>query len=88
MTTIADYILRGTRSLISYAVTQGVNLNTQRERMAAAIGVPVQKLAGSGLDPGTYISPKYNEAQAEALAVIMGVAVADNTTNGGQEIVG
>lgn len=85
---MADYILRGTKSLINYARTQGVNLNTQRERMAASIGIPVQKLAGNGLDPGTYVSPKYNEARAQALADIMGVSVANNTTNAGQEIVG
>jgi len=85
---MSDYVLRGTRNLISYCKTLGVNLNTQRPRIAAALNIPIINLENDGRDGGSYVSPKYTEAQAEALGGIIGASVADITTNGGQEVVG
>lgn len=87
---MADYIMRGTKRLLTYARTQGVNLTGGgRERIAAAIGIPVINLAGNGRDTGSFISKKYNEAQAQALVDILGAADTDTVgTNTGQEVVG
>lgn len=84
---MADYVLRGTKSLLNYAYNT-LQIPVPRERLAAAIGIPTQHLAGSGQDGSSYISPKYTEAQAQALADLLGTTVANVTTNGGQEIVG
>lgn len=83
---MADYVLRGTKNLLNYKRTLAADV--PNERLAAAIGIPVQHLAGEGQDGSSYVSPKYTEAQAEALAGLLLVAVSDVTTNGGQEIVG
>lgn len=83
---MADYILRGTKLLVDYRNT--LNVDVPNERMAGAIGIPVIHFAGGGRDGSSFVSQKYNEAQAGALATLLGVAVADVTTNGGQEIVG
>lgn len=86
---MADYVLRGTRNLIRYMRTQGVDTNQARARCAAALNIPVILFREpDGVDGGSYVSPRYAEHQAQALAAIMGVTVADVTTNGGQEIVG
>lgn len=89
MTKIADYIMRGTKRLITYAIAQGVNMSGGgRERLASAIGIPVINLVGEGRD-NSYVSPKYNEAQAQNLVSILGAADAETvTTNTGQEVVG
>ena len=65
-----------------------LNVPVSNERMAAAIGIPVIVLSGGGQTGSSYISPKYTEAKAQALAGLLGVTVANVTTNGGQEIVG
>ena len=86
---MADYCMRGTRRLITYAIAQGLNMSVDRQRIASAIGIPVIHLAGVGRDPSSYISPKYNEAQAQSLVNILGAADTDTvTTNTGQEVVG
>ena len=83
---MADYVLRGTKRLIDYRRT--LNVPVTREQMAAALGLPVVVFAGPGRDGSSYVSPKYNEAQGQALAVLLGVEPSDVTTNGGQEVVG
>ena len=67
---------------------RSLNVPVTKERLAAAIGIPVQKLSGNGMAGSSYVSPKYKEAQAQALAGLLGVTVANVTTNGGQEVVG
>lgn len=86
---MADYCMRGTKRLLNYARTQGVNLSGGgRDRIAAAIGVPVINLTGEGRD-NSFVSAKYNEAQAQALVAILGAADTDTVnTNTGQEVVG
>lgn len=59
-----------------------------RDQMAAALNIPRINFVGEGKDGSSYISPRYTEAQAQALAGILGVTVANVTTNGGQEVVG
>ena len=81
-------MLRGTRNLISYAKTLGVNLNTARPRIAAALRIPLINFEADGRDGGSFVSRRYSEAEAQALAGILGETVANVTTNGGQEIVG
>ena len=83
---MADYILRGTKSLVNYRNT--LNVPITNERMASAVGVPVLNFAGGGRAGSSYVSDKYTEAQAQAIADLLGVVVSDVTTNGGQEIVG
>ena len=83
---MADYILRGTKLLVLYRNT--LNVPVTNEQMAAAVNIPVQRFAGGGRDGTSYVSPKYTEAQAQALAVLLGVEPSDVTTNGGQEVVG
>ena len=56
--------------------------------MAAAIRVPIIVFAGGGRDGSTYVSAKYPEEKAQALAALLGVTVGNVTTNGGQEVVG
>ena len=81
--------MRGTKRLLVYARAQGVDLGGGgKERLAAAIGMPVINLAGDG-GGNSYISPKYNEAQAQSLVNILGAADTDTVgTNTGQEVVG
>ena len=83
---MADYILRGTKKLIQYR--DSLNVPITNEQIAAATGIPIIVFAGGGRDGSSYVSAKYNEAEAQALAVLLGVSVANVTTNGGQEIVG
>lgn len=83
---MSDYILRGTKTLLAYKRT--LNVNVPIERIAAAVGLPVAHFAGEGEAGAAYVSPKYAEHQAQALADLLGVTVANVTTNGGQEIVG
>ena len=83
---MSDYVLRGTERLVSYHRT--LNVPVTKERLAAAIGIPVGVLSGNGRPASSYVSPKYNEAKAQALAILMGVEPSDVTTNGGQQIVG
>ena len=83
---MADYILRGTKSLLNYRRT--LNVPVTREQLAGALNLPVQHFMGDGQDGSSYVSPKYTEAQAQAVAGLLGVTVANVTTNGGQEIVG
>ena len=85
---MADYVMRGTKRLLTYARAQGVDLASGRQRLAAAIGIPVINLAGDGRD-NSYVSPRYNEAQAQNLVNILGAADTDTVgTNTGQEVVG
>lgn len=86
---MADYVLRGTKNLISYMRTLGIDTHTARQRAAAAVNIPFLNFRiPNGVDGPSYISPKYTEAQAQALAGVLGTTVANVTTNGGQEIVG
>lgn len=79
-------MIRGGKKLVDYR--DSLNVPVSNERMAAAIGIPVIVLSGGGQKGSSYISPKYTEAKAQALAALLGVTVANVTTNGGQEIVG
>ena len=83
---MADYIMRGTRSLLRYKRTLASEV--PNERLAATIGIPLIHMNGAGVDGPQFVSAKYKEAQAQALAALLGVSVANVTTNGGQEIVG
>lgn len=83
---MADYVLRGTERLLNYKRTLAADV--PNERLAAAIRIPVGRLAGKGLTASSYTSRRYSEAEAQALAGLLGVEVADVTTNGGQEVVG
>lgn len=83
---MSDYVLRGTKKLLQYR--DSLNVKVTREQMASAIGEDVLHFAGNGQDGVSFVSPKYNQAEAEALAALLGVSVANVTTNGGQEIVG
>ena len=86
---MADYVLRGTRNLIRYMRTLGIDTNETRQRAAAAVGIPmIMFREPNGVDGGSYVSPKYDEARGQALAVLLGVEPSDVTTNGGQEVVG
>lgn len=83
---MADYVLRGTKKILQYA--RSLNVKVTREQMAAAIGEDVLHFAGEGQDGVSFVSPKYSEAEAQALAGLLGTTVGNVTTNGGQEIVG
>lgn len=85
---MSDYVLRGTKKLVLYMRTLGIDTHTGRQKAAAAVGLPIILFTGPGRDGSSYVSPKYNEAKAQALAGILGVSVGNVTTNGGQEIVG
>lgn len=83
---MADYVLRGTKRLLNYRRT--LNVPVTNEQIAAALGLPVQHFMGDGQDGSSYVSPRYTEAKAQAVAVLLGVEPSDVTTNGGQEVVG
>lgn len=83
---MSDYVLRGTKRILQYRRT--LNVPVTREQIASAVGLPVQHFAGDGQDGSSYVSAKYNEAQAQALAGLLGTTVGNVTTNGGQEVVG
>lgn len=83
---MADYILRGTKNLLLYR--DSLNVKVTREQIAAAIGEDVLPFAGMGRDGSSFISRRYSEAQAQALAGLLGTSVGNVTTNGGQEVVG
>lgn len=84
---MSAYILRGTKSLVNYRNT--LNVPVTNEQMAAAImNLTVIDFAGGGRDGTSFISSVYGEAEAQALAGLLGVNVSDVTTNGGQEVVG
>lgn len=84
---MADYILRGTKKLVQYR--DSLNVKVTNEQMAGAISnLTVIDFAGGGRDGSSFVSAKYTEAEAQALAGLLGVSVANVTTNGGQEIVG
>ena len=83
---MADYILRGSKRILDYRDT--LNVAVTREQIAASIGENVLNFAGTGRDGTSWTSRRYNEAQGQALAGLLGETVANVTTNGGQEIVG
>lgn len=83
---MADYILRGTKRLVQYR--DSLNVDIPNERMAKAIGIPVILFAGGGRDGSSFVSRRYSEPEAQALAGLLGVTVGNVTTNGGQEVVG
>ena len=84
---MSDYILRGTKRLVAYR--NSLNVPVTNEQMAAAIKcLSVIDFAGAGRDGSSFVSCRYSEAEAQALAGLLGVSVANVTTNGGQEIVG
>ena len=86
---MADYCMRGTKRLIQYAKDQGLNTSADLQRIASAINIPLITLTGGGSDTGSFVSSKYNEAQAQSLVNILGAAdAATVTTNTGQEVVG
>lgn len=86
---MADYILRGTKKLLLYARSLAVfNQSVDLDRIASAINVPLLNFTGDGKDDASFVSRVYSEAEAQSLASILGVSVANVTTNGGQEIVG
>ena len=79
---MADYFVRGTKTLMSYFKTLGLDMNAARQRAAASINVPIIYFRSDGQDPATF-SRKITNDQAEALAAVMGVSVANLVTNGG-----
>lgn len=83
---MSDYIIRGSKKLLLYR--DSLNIPLTRERIAASIGEDILPFAGPGRDGSSWISRRYTEAQAQALAGLLGVSVANVTTNGGQEVVG
>lgn len=83
---MSDYILRGTKRLLAYR--RSLNVPVTREQLAASIMEDVMPFSGDGKDGSSYVSAKYSEARAQALAGLLGVTVANVTTNGGQEVVG
>ena len=84
---MADYVLRGTQTLLGYIKTLGTKVDIAD--VASALNIPIQKFSGAGLPGSSYVSSKYNEAQAQSLSNIIGAAnVAAVTANAGQEIVG
>lgn len=83
---MADYILRGTKLILAYR--DSLNVPVTREQICASINEDVLPFAGPGRDGSSWMSRRYSEAQAQALAALLGVSVANVTTNGGQEIVG
>lgn len=83
---MSDYVLRGTKKLLDYHTSLNVPIGPAR--MAAALGLPRILFAGNGREDTSYISPVYAEWRAQALARLLGVSVANVTTNGGQEVVG
>lgn len=88
---MADYIMRGTRNLITYAKSlAAVNMSTIRTQLAGIGGgiLPQMLLEGAGVDGPQFVSRRYSEPEAQAIAGLLGVTVANVTTNGGQEIVG
>lgn len=78
------YILLGTKDLMAYRHTLG--RPCMRKDMANAIGVPIINFEGIGRDKVSFTA-KYGEAQAQALAAVLGVQVSDVTTNGGQILI-
>ena len=83
---MSDYILRGTKSLVDYR--NSLNVDVKNEQMASALNIPVINFVNGGRDGSSYVSSKYSEAQAQAIAGLLGVTVENVTTNGGQEVVG
>lgn len=83
---MADYVLRGTKKLLLYR--RSLNVPVTREQLAGALKLPVGAFAGDGKDGTSYVSPRYDETKAQAVAALLGVSVANVTTNGGQEVVG
>lgn len=83
---MSDYILRGTRKILTYR--DSLNVPVTREQIAASIGEDVLPFSSIGRDGSSFLSRRYSEAQAQALAALLGVSVANVTTNGGQEVVG
>lgn len=84
---MSDYILRGTKKLVAYR--DSLNVPVTNERMAGCImNLTVLDFAGGGRDGSSFVSARYTEAEAQALAGLLGVSVGNVTTNGGQEVVG
>lgn len=84
---MADYILRGTKRLVNYR--NSLNVKVTNEQLAGAVAnLNVIDFAGGGRDGSSFVSGRYTQAEAESLAALLGVSVANVTTNGGQEAVG
>ena len=65
-----------------------LNVPVTNEQMSSALNIPVIQFAGGGRDGTGFVSAKYPEQNAQGLAALLGVTVANVTTNGGQEVVG
>jgi len=85
---MSDYVLKGTQNLVRYMNTLGIDTAAAQQRAASAVGIPYINFRTGGVPASSFTSKKYSEAKAQALANILGVTVANVTTNGGQVVVG
>ncbi len=77
-----DYLLQGTQTLMSYMNSLGLDNDNLRQRVAASIGVPIIHFRSSGQSSASF-QRKISESQAQSLASLMGVSIANLKTNGG-----
>lgn len=82
---MADYVFGGTRNLVAYR--NSLNVKVTNEQIAAAIKSDIDAidLAGNGRTRTSFVSSRFDQASAEAVAALLGVSVANLITNAGLE---
>lgn len=78
------YLMIGTKDILNYRRTLGRPCS--KPQMAAALKTPLINLEAEGRDPQS-LTLKYGEVEAQDLAALLGVTVANVTTNGGQILI-
>ena len=71
---MSDYKLNGTAFLRTYMRNNGIDENERRQRIAAAMNIPIIHLASQAGEAA--FERRINEAQAQSLADLLGTTVA------------
>lgn len=82
---MADYVFRGTEKLVAYR--NSLNVKVTNEQLAGAVGsdIDVIDLTNKGRTATSFVSSRFSQAGAEAVAALLGVSVANLQTNAGLE---
>lgn len=85
---MSDWVFGGTEKLVAYRNSLGVKVTNEQLAAAVQSDLDVIDLAGRGKTRTSFISSRFNQASAEAVAALLGVSVANLQTNAGLEQVG
>lgn len=82
---MADYVFGGTEKLVAYR--NSLNVKVTNEQLAGAINsdIDVIDLCSKGKTRTSFVSSRFSQASAEAVAALLGVSVANLITNAGLE---